>query len=55
MCENPGTAHAARVLLTAAKYKKTIIENEETSLFYGIHHILGDSAYPLRNLLMTPF
>ena len=45
----PGCTHDARVLRYSCLYHRA----EE--LFLENHHILGDSAYPLRNWLLTPF
>lgn len=49
----PGSAHDARVL-TNSSLNKAVIENGEETLFYNEYH-LGDSAYPLKNWLITPF
>jgi len=47
----PGCTHDARVLRNSSLYHRA----ETGELFLENHHILGDSAYPLRNWLLTPF
>lgn len=47
----PGCTHDARVLRNSSLY----IRAEAGEMFLQNHHILGDSAYPLRNWLITPF
>ena len=47
----PGCVHDARVLRNSALYR----EAEAGNLILRDHHIFGDSAYPLRNWLVTPF
>lgn len=49
----PGRTHHARVLQHSKLWR--ISETEENRLFYGNGHLIGDSAYPLRNWLMVPF
>jgi hypothetical protein len=47
----PGCVHDARVLRNSSLYR----EAEAGNLVLHDHHILADSAYPLRNWLITPF
>ena len=47
----PGCVHDARVLRNSGLYHKA----EAGELIIPNFYILGDSAYPLRNWLVTPF
>lgn len=47
----PGCVHDARVLRNSTLYT----EAEAGNLVLVDHYILADSAYPLRNWLITPF
>jgi hypothetical protein len=47
----PGCAHDARVLRNSSLYRRA----EAGGLFLRDHQIFADSAYPLRNWLVTPF
>jgi hypothetical protein len=47
----PGCVHDARVLRNSSLYE----EAEAGQLIIHDHYILADSAYPLRNWLITPF
>ncbi|KAL3856953.1 hypothetical protein ACJMK2_011659 [Sinanodonta woodiana] len=47
----PGCTHDARVLRNSSLFQRA----EAGELFLQNHHIFGDSAYPLRNWLITPF
>ena len=47
----PGCTHDARVLRNSGLYQRA----EAGEMFINDHHIFGDSAYPLRNWLITPF
>jgi len=50
----PGRVHDARVLVNSELYKR--ISNEGPhSLFYNKYHLLGDTAYPNRNWLITTY
>lgn len=50
----PGRIHDARVLVNSELYKQ-VTDNGPSSLFYDKYHLLGDSAYPNREWLITPF
>ncbi|XP_060878219.1 uncharacterized protein LOC132950695 [Metopolophium dirhodum] len=50
----PGRIHDARVLVNSELYKQ-VTENGQSSLFYNKYHLLGDTAYPNREWLITPF
>ncbi|KAL5246059.1 hypothetical protein ACI65C_013467 [Semiaphis heraclei] len=50
----PGRIHDARVMVNSELYKQ-VSENGPSSLFYDKYHLLGDTAYPNREWLITPF
>lgn len=50
-CGEPGSLHDARLLRRSAIYAK-ILENPD---FIGAFYLLGDSAYPNLNWIVTPF
>ncbi|XP_008183345.1 putative nuclease HARBI1 [Acyrthosiphon pisum] len=50
----PGRIHDARILVNSELYKQ-VTENGPSSLFYNKYHLLGDTAYPNREWLITPF
>ncbi|XP_030764491.1 putative nuclease HARBI1 [Sitophilus oryzae] len=52
-CGWPGSMHDARVL-RKSDFGIKMTENP-AALFYGNFHLLGDSAYPLNNYILTPF
>lgn len=52
-CGWPDSVHDSRVLKNSPIYSK--IENNSDEMFPSNTHLLGDSAYGLRNWLMTPF
>lgn len=52
-CGWPGSVHDARVLKNSPLYDK-ITENRD-ELFPGNTHLIGDSAYPLKDWLLTPY
>ncbi|KAK6191317.1 hypothetical protein SNE40_003039 [Patella caerulea] len=47
----PGSAHDARVLRNSPIYEKA----EDHRIFEDDDHLLGDSAYPVKNWLIPPF
>ncbi|XP_031350018.1 protein ANTAGONIST OF LIKE HETEROCHROMATIN PROTEIN 1-like isoform X2 [Photinus pyralis] len=49
----PGSVHDARILRESDLGK--ICETNCFNLFYGRYHLVGDSAYPLRSWLITPY
>jgi hypothetical protein len=51
-CGWPGSVHDARVLKNSNLY--SLASNADT-LFPGNTHVLGDSAYPLQDWLLTPY
>lgn len=51
-CGWPGSVHDARVLKNSSLYA---LANSADNFFPGNTHILGDSAYPLQDWLLTPY
>ena len=49
----PGSVHDARVLKNSPLYRDASLDPNR--LFPGDRHILGDSAYPLKEWLLTPY
>lgn len=49
-CGEPGSLHDARVLKRSQLYEKA-----QDPAFFGRYHLLGDSAYPCLDWLVTPF
>lgn len=49
-CGEPGSLHDARVLRRSSLFRKA-----QTPNYFGEYFLLGDSAYPALNWLVTPF
>ena len=50
----PGSAHDARVLQNSNIYKK-IMEDKSKYFTSDSYHLVGDSAYPLKEWLLVPY
>lgn len=52
-CGEPGSLHDARVLKRSQFYRNVF--NDRNNMFHSNNFIIGDSAYPLKDWLITPF
>lgn len=51
----PGAAHDARVLQNSGIYNLIGSQGRQVLFYENKYHLLGDSSYPLRDWLITPF